>query len=176
MGTYTTNYNLFMPSIGEQGWGELVNGNFTTVDTTMAGLDNSIEMLETKTDTMQEKLDFIEINDDGSIDINGIVLKDSGTITVAPTSTIAGYLPYYVHFMLLSPRQGVTYTGSLIFKTNGTRNMNLNCYTGKDNNTASSMAVNTSDTTLSFNDIPYLIVQQSTNGEYYIQYNDFTFT
>ena len=35
MGTYTTNYNLFLPSIGEQGWGMLVNGNFETIDTAM---------------------------------------------------------------------------------------------------------------------------------------------
>ena len=33
MGTYTTNKNLFMPTIGEQGWGTLVNGNFETIDT-----------------------------------------------------------------------------------------------------------------------------------------------
>ena len=39
MGTYTTNYNLFMPTIGEQGWGDLVNGNFETIDTSMKGLD-----------------------------------------------------------------------------------------------------------------------------------------
>ena len=32
MGTYTTNKNLFMPSVGETGWGELVNGNFETID------------------------------------------------------------------------------------------------------------------------------------------------
>ena len=33
MGTYTTNKNLFMPTVGEQGWGTLVNGNFETIDT-----------------------------------------------------------------------------------------------------------------------------------------------
>ena len=33
MGTYTTNKNLFMPTVGEQGWGELVNNNFSTIDT-----------------------------------------------------------------------------------------------------------------------------------------------
>ena len=32
MGTYTTNKNLFMPTVGEQGWGELVNNNFSTID------------------------------------------------------------------------------------------------------------------------------------------------
>ena len=46
MGTYTVNYNLFMPSVGEQGWGELVNGNFTTIDTAMKSLSNTIETLE----------------------------------------------------------------------------------------------------------------------------------
>ena len=32
MGTYTTNKNLFMPTVGEQGWGTLVNSNFETID------------------------------------------------------------------------------------------------------------------------------------------------
>lgn len=46
MGTYTTNYNLFMPTVGETGWGTLVNGNFTTIDTTMAKLNTRITALE----------------------------------------------------------------------------------------------------------------------------------
>ena len=33
MGTYSTNKNLFMPSVGETGWGTLVNNNFSTIDT-----------------------------------------------------------------------------------------------------------------------------------------------
>ena len=33
LGTYTPNYNLYMPSIGEQGWGELVSNNFEILDT-----------------------------------------------------------------------------------------------------------------------------------------------
>ena len=33
MGTYTTNKNLFMPTVGETGWGTLVNNNFSTIDT-----------------------------------------------------------------------------------------------------------------------------------------------
>ena len=32
MGTYTTNKNLYMPTVGEQGWGTLVNNNFSTID------------------------------------------------------------------------------------------------------------------------------------------------
>ena len=48
MGTYTTNYNLFMPTVGETGWGDLVNGNFTTIDTTMKGLNTRITTIEGK--------------------------------------------------------------------------------------------------------------------------------
>ena len=46
MGTYTTNYNLFMPTVGETGWGTLVNGNFSTIDTTMKSLSNRITTCE----------------------------------------------------------------------------------------------------------------------------------
>ena len=46
MGTYTTNYNLFMPTVGETGWGEIVNGNFTTIDSAMKGLDTRIDVIE----------------------------------------------------------------------------------------------------------------------------------
>ena len=45
MGTYTTNYNLFMPSVGETGWGELVNGNFTTIDNAMKGFDDILSKM-----------------------------------------------------------------------------------------------------------------------------------
>ena len=34
MGTYTTKLNLYKPTIGEQGWGELVNENFDKIDAT----------------------------------------------------------------------------------------------------------------------------------------------
>ena len=32
MGTYTTKYNLYMPTVGEQGWGTLVNENCQKID------------------------------------------------------------------------------------------------------------------------------------------------
>lgn len=56
MGTYTTNYNLFLPTVGEQGWGELVNGNFTTIDGTMAGLNTRVGTLETEMDAVEERV------------------------------------------------------------------------------------------------------------------------
>lgn len=60
MGTYTTNYNLFMPSVGEQGWGDLVNGNFTTIDTTMSGLNARIGTLETEMDVVEDRVTVLE--------------------------------------------------------------------------------------------------------------------
>ena len=63
MGTYTTNYNLFMPTVGENGWGELVNGNFATIDTTMKGLDSRIETLENSNPVSYGQ--HVTITDDG---------------------------------------------------------------------------------------------------------------
>ena len=45
MGTYTTNYNLYKPTVGEQGWGTLVNTNFTTIDTTLKAANNDIDTI-----------------------------------------------------------------------------------------------------------------------------------
>ena len=33
MGTYTANKNLYMPTVGETGWGDLMNTNLSTIDT-----------------------------------------------------------------------------------------------------------------------------------------------
>ena len=47
MGTYTPNYNLYMPSIGEQGWGNLVSNNFEILDTNLNNLQNQIDIINT---------------------------------------------------------------------------------------------------------------------------------
>lgn len=60
MGTYTANYQLYMPSIGEQGWGDLMNGNLTTIDTTMKSLSNSIGTLETEADAFDSRITACE--------------------------------------------------------------------------------------------------------------------
>ena len=98
MGTYTTNYQLYMPTVGETGWGTLVNGNFTTIDTTMKSLSNLIAMLETETDAMKEKLDAFNVDTDGSIvgtfkgnvignvtgNLNGVITINATVVTSAP--------------------------------------------------------------------------------------------
>lgn len=89
MGTYTTNYNLFMPSIGEQGWGTLVNGNFSTIDTTMKGLNTRIGTLETEADNIEERvaalepLSIIQVDSNKNVTFPGSVT--AGNYTGVPT-------------------------------------------------------------------------------------------
>ena len=81
MGTYTANYQLYMPSIGEQGWGDLMNGNLTTIDTTMAGLNTRVGTLETETDAVAQRVTTIEevVSNGGAIKSSSIT--NSGSIT-----------------------------------------------------------------------------------------------
>ena len=75
MGTYTTNYNLFMPSIGEQGWGTLVNGNFTTIDTTMKGLDTRLTTVENE---VNGNLNCTSVTTSGKITSTGLITGNGG--------------------------------------------------------------------------------------------------
>ena len=73
MGTYTTNYNLFLPSIGEQGWGELVNGNFSTIDAAMKDLGNNIGTLETEINAVEGRVTVLEAGDFETINVVGTI-------------------------------------------------------------------------------------------------------
>lgn len=60
MGTYTANYQLYMPTVGEQGWGDLMNGNLTTIDTTMKGLNTRIGTAETNITSLTSRMGTAE--------------------------------------------------------------------------------------------------------------------
>ena len=77
MGTYTTNKNLFMPSVGEQGWGTLVNGNFSTIDTFLKPITVS-----------GSTYTFTGNQSGGSVSATSI--SNSGTLTQTGTSTFTG--------------------------------------------------------------------------------------
>ena len=62
MGTYTPNYNLYMPSIGEQGWGNLVSNNFEILDTNLNNLQDQINTINTQIDTIDTQIDTINTN------------------------------------------------------------------------------------------------------------------
>ena len=88
MGTYTTNYQLYTPTVGETGWGELVNGNFTTIDTTMKGLSNRITAVENE---VNGNLSCTSVTASGKITGNGGIAGTTGTFSGAVTgSTING--------------------------------------------------------------------------------------
>ena len=84
MGTYTTNYNLFMPSVGETGWGELVNENFTTIDTTIKSLSNRITAVESE---VSGALSCTSVTASGKITGNGGIVGTTGTFSGAITGT-----------------------------------------------------------------------------------------
>ena len=101
MGTYTTNYNLYMPTIGEQGWGKLVNGNFTTIDNTMSGLNTRMGTAETNITSLTSRIGTAEttitsnVSRIGTLEteadtfdsrINSLEV-DSGYVYVKPTQT-----------------------------------------------------------------------------------------
>ena len=72
MGTYTSNYNLFMPSIGEQGWGTLVNTNFSTIDDTMKRLDMRLITCESTDVAYNTRLETLEAGEFDTITANSI--------------------------------------------------------------------------------------------------------
>lgn len=96
MGTYTTHYNLYMPSIGEQGWGDLVNGNFSTIDTTMDSLNTRLTAVENE---VNGDLNCTSVTTSGTITANGGIetkaltstsISNSGTITSTGLITANG--------------------------------------------------------------------------------------
>ena len=81
MGTYTTNKNLFMPTVGEQGWGELVNGNFSTIDTFLKPISLS-ESTYTFTGN--------HVGNQSGGSISATSITNDGTLTQTGTSTFTG--------------------------------------------------------------------------------------
>ena len=132
MGTYTTNYNLFLPSIGEQGWGELVNGNFETIDITMSGLNTRVGTLETETDAVEERVTTLETGNFeavnvGTLKFDSIVmptLSYSGTFTISVNTpgsyTHLGTYTIYCTPFPISGKVSVKYSGG-----SGTPTLNI---------------------------------------------------
>lgn len=97
MGTYTTNYQLYMPTVGETGWGALVNGNFTTIDTTMKSLSNRIIAVENE---VNGALSCTSVTTSGKITGNGGIAGTTGTFSgavIAKNITSTGLFPAAIH-------------------------------------------------------------------------------
>ena len=104
MGTYTTNYNLFMPTVGETGWGDLVNGNFETIDAELKSLSNKLVST------------VAAINYKVTPDTTSYFYKGKYTSNSTDLPAIS---------MTVLPRiYGVTYTGSIQIVTGNSNNSN----------------------------------------------------
>ena len=185
MGTYTTNYNLFLPTIGEQGWGDLVNGNFTTIDTTMAELNTRLTAVE---DEVNGNLSCTSVTTSGIITSTGKIMAnggiaggaisgttgiftgtvtanrivETGTITVScgtPSTTSGFYLTDNV-IMMLPDRPNLTYTGSIKFYANSASTGNSKVgYSYNFNNGYTVLSIGKGTTqTLSFSNVPHVYV------------------
>ena len=88
MGSYTPNYNLYMPSIGEQGWGDLVSNNFEILDTNLNDLQNQIT---TNLNNLQDQINVIDTNIGNGTRILSISSPSTTTIT---TSNFGNYVSY----------------------------------------------------------------------------------
>ena len=185
MGTYTTNYNLFMPTVGETGWGTLVNTNFSTIDTTMKGLSNRITTIENE---VNGNLSCTSVTTSGKVTANGgivgttgkfsgavtgtsfnsIPIKTSGTITVIPTSTyynIPSSTDYNTSPIILPFLSGsATYTGSLKVKMAYGSSGNALSYS-TDKAHSGYISIDVGETyTISFTAVKWLRVSYSRSG------------
>ena len=88
MGTYTPNYNLYMPSIGEQGWGNLVSNNFEILDTNLNDLQTQIT---TNLNDLQDQIDVIDTNIGNGTRILSISSPSPSTITTSDFGNYASY-------------------------------------------------------------------------------------
>ena len=96
MGTYTTNYQLYMPTVGERGWGTLINGNYDAIDTAMKGLSNRITAVESE---VNGALSCTSVTTSGTITSNGMLTANGGVnggaitgTTITATNRFAGTL------------------------------------------------------------------------------------
>lgn len=84
MGTYTTNYQLYMPSVGERGWGTLINDNYSAIDTAMKGLSNRLTAVENE---VNGALSCTSVATSGTVTSSGIINANGGVTGGAITGT-----------------------------------------------------------------------------------------
>lgn len=175
MGTYTTNYQLFMPSVGETGWGTLVNGNFITIDTTMKGLDTRLTAVESEVNGALRCTSVTATTGTCSGAVTGAsfnnhVFKNNGVYTVTSGMTTTFLLPAHGttanlnnQVLTLLPVDGSnTYTGSIKFTSD--TSPNIAYYDGVTANRQTLSMTAGTITTLSFTNIKYLTIAGTIGG------------
>ena len=175
MGTYTPNYNLYMPSIGEQGWGELVSNNF--------------EILDTNLNDLQTQIDVIDTNIGDGTRTLSISPPPLSTITIT-TSNFSNYVSYDVDNVYYGYFNGNTTFSSIpqpshscrlmIIAVNGNATIsgNINTYpTSLQSETPpNSETTNTYENGISFSNFSSCTLTYTANGnnsQLIMNYNDY---
>ena len=127
MGTYTTNYSLFMPSVGERGWGTLINGNYDTIDTTMKGLDTRLTAVENE---VNGNLSCTSVATSGTITSNGMLNANGGVnggaitgTTITATTKFVGTL--YGKVYVNAKTSGTKYNNDVTYATCAAQSLNV---------------------------------------------------
>ena len=113
-----------MPSIGEQGWGNLVSNNFETLDTNLTNLQNQINTIDTQIDTINTNIGngtrilYISIppiiNSENfgkyaSYDENNVYIAQFGYTTIESISKP----PHSCRLMIISVNGNLTINGNI---------------------------------------------------------------
>lgn len=142
MGTYTSYYNLYMPSVGETGWGELVNTNFTHIDATLNDVNTNISNINDRTANI-ESGNVGTITVGGNAIIGGNINADKINVDTNQTYGITYGSGSFGHtcgrfsaapIMVLPFSPNITYSGSIYATRNYASNYSgtLYCLVGSD--------------------------------------------
>ena len=152
MGTYTTNYQLYIPTVGEQGWGTLVNGNFTTIDTTMDNLNTRLTAVESE---VNGDLNCTSVTTSGTITSTGKVTANGGigttSLTTSSTITSTGKITANGGVGTTSLTTSSTITSTGLITANGGIKGNLTGNATTATNLNRTVTVAASGTMITFN-------------------------
>ena len=143
MGTYTTNYQLYKPTVGERGWGTLINGNYDTIDTTMKGLSNRITAVESE---VNGALSCTSVATSGTITSTGLITANGGVnggaitgTTITATTKFSGIL--YGKVYVNAKTSTTKYNNDVQYATKAAQTLTLTCNRYGDEVTSSTMTV-----------------------------------
>ena len=95
MGSYTANYQLYLASVAEQGWGDLVAENFETIDSILKTVSNTATSAQTTAEdagrmaeTAAKTAEWSQIS--GKPTLMGLTRKDITIPTWSSTTTVNG--------------------------------------------------------------------------------------
>ena len=96
MGSYTANYQLYLAAAAEQGWGDLVNGNFETIDSILKTVSNTATSAKTAAENADSKAEvaaktaqWSQISGKPTY-VMGLTRKDITIPTSSYTTTVNG--------------------------------------------------------------------------------------